>query len=79
MAVNILDFAMVIESVHRRSLWKIFRANGIPSHVIKVQRKNPLGIPWFVPLTHFAGLVVLLGFFEAFKKDLRTSPKNRML
>ena len=31
MAVNILDFAMVIESVHRRSLWKIFRANGIPS------------------------------------------------
>ena len=51
---------------------------GIDS-VIKVQRKNPVGFPLFVPLTHFAGLVVLLGFFEAFKKDLRTSPKNRML
>ena len=24
MAVNILDIAMVIESVHRRSLWKIY-------------------------------------------------------
>ena len=48
---------------------------GIDS-VIKVQRKNPVGFPWFVPLTHFAGLVVLLGFFEAFKKDLRTSPKT---
>ena len=36
MAVNILDFAMVIESVHRRSLWKIFRANGIPSHLVEI-------------------------------------------
>ena len=51
---------------------------GIDS-VIKVQRKNPVGFTWFVPLTHFAGLVVLFGFFEALKKDLRTSPKNRMM
>ena len=36
MVVNILDFAMVIESVHRRSLWKIFRANGIPSHLVEI-------------------------------------------
>ena len=36
MAVNILDFAMVIESVHQRSLWKIFRANGIPSHLVEI-------------------------------------------
>ena len=36
MAVNILDFAMVIESVHRRSLWKIFRANGILSHLVEI-------------------------------------------
>ena len=27
---------MVIESVHRRSLWKIFRANGIPSHLVEI-------------------------------------------
>ena len=36
MAVNILDFAMVIESVHQRSLWKIFRANGILSHLVEI-------------------------------------------
>ena len=36
MTVNILDSAMVIESVHRRSLWKIFRANGIPSHLVEI-------------------------------------------
>ena len=35
-----------------------------------------MGFRWFVPFTHFAGLAVLLGFFEAFKKDLRTSPKT---
>ena len=57
----------------RLRTWK--HCFGIDS-VIKVQRKNPVGFRWFVPFTHFAGLAVLLGFFEAFKKDLRTSPKT---
>ena len=34
--VNIVDFAKALESVHWRSLWKIFRADGIPSHLVEI-------------------------------------------
>ena len=34
--VNIADFAKALESVHWRNLWKIFRADGIPSHLVEI-------------------------------------------
>ena len=34
--MNIVDFAKALDSVHRRSLWRIFRANGIPSHLVEI-------------------------------------------
>ena len=34
--MNFVDFAKAFDSVHRRSLWKILQAYGIPSHLAEI-------------------------------------------
>ena len=34
--VSFVDFAKAFDSVQRHSLWKILRANGIPSHLAEI-------------------------------------------